>query len=47
MRKALPGLRLYGLYSFVWFLRIAKIYAYNTETLCQPYGQQSVLLCRY
>ena len=30
------------------FLRIAKIYAYKAkETLCQPYGQQSVLLCRY
>ena len=29
MRKALPRLRLYGLYSFVRFLRIAKIYAYK------------------
>lgn len=48
MRKALPRLRLYGLYSFVRFLRIAKIYAYKAkETLCQPYGQQSVLLCLY
>lgn len=48
MCKALPRLRLYGLYSFVRFLRIAKIYAYKAkETLCQPYGQQSVLLCLY
>ena len=45
MRKALPCLRLY---SFVRFLRIAKIYAYKAkETLCQPCGQQSVLLCQY
>ena len=44
MRKALPSLRLYGLYSFVRFLKIAKIYAYKAkETLCQPCGQQSVL----
>ena len=48
MRKALPRLRLYGLYSIVRFLRIAKIYAYNAkEMLCQPCGQQSVLLCQY
>lgn len=45
MRKALPRLRLYGI---VRFLMIAKIYAYNAkETLCQPCGQQSVLLCRF
>ena len=48
MRKALFCLRLYGLYSFVRFLRIAKMYAYKAkETLCQPYGQQSVLLFQY
>lgn len=28
MRKALPRLRLYGLYSFVRFFSIAKIYTY-------------------
>ena len=48
MRKGLLRLRLYGFVRFVQFFRIAKMYAYKAkETLCQPCGQQSVLLCRY
>lgn len=44
MRKGLPGLRLYG---FVRFSATAKYTYKYTETLCQPCGQQSVLLCQY
>ena len=47
MRKGLLRLRLYGIVRFVRFSVTAKYTYKYTETLCQPYGQQSVLLCRY